>query len=221
MHIMDGYLPLAHAAAWTGASAPFVITGYRTLRRTVGADGRFVLATAAAFTLLLSSLKLPSVAGSSSHPTGTALGTMLAGAPVMSVVATIVLLFQALLLAHGGVTTLGANVFSMGVVGPWCALLTYRLLQRVGVPSALTLGVAAFVGDMSTYVTTSLQLAIAHPEASASIGAAFGRFLGVFSFAQVPIAILEGVLTVLVFRALPAPARTGLTTTASSSVHPA
>jgi cobalt/nickel transport system permease protein len=220
MHIMDGYLPLTHAAGWAGASAPFVVSGYRRLRRSAGADGRFVLATAAAFTLLLSSLKLPSVAGSSSHPTGTALGTMLAGAPVMSVVATIVLLFQALLLAHGGVTTLGANVFSMGVVGPWCALFVYRLLQRLGVPSALTLGIAAFSGDMSTYVTTSFQLAIAHPEAGASIGAAFGRFLTVFSLSQVPIAILEGVLTVLVFRALPTHARTALSTAGSPSLHP-
>jgi cobalt/nickel transport system permease protein len=219
MHIMDGYLPLTHAVAWTAASAPFVVTGYRALRRTVGSDGRFVLATAAAFTLLLSSLKLPSVAGSSSHPTGTALGTMLAGAPVMSVVALLVLLFQALLLAHGGLTTLGANVFSMGVVGPWSALITYRLLMRGGLPSALTIGVAAFVGDMSTYVTTSFQLALAHPEAGASIGAAFLRFLGIFSFTQVPIALLEGVLTVLVFRALPTVSRGGLSTTGTPSAH--
>jgi cobalt/nickel transport system permease protein len=210
MHIMDGYLPLTHAVAWTVASAPFVVTGYRTLRRSATGDGRFVLATAAAFTLLLSSLKLPSVGGSSSHPTGTALGTMLAGAPVMSLVATLVLLFQALLLAHGGLTTLGANVFSMGVVGPWCAVLTYRLGTRGGLSPSLAIGGAAFFGDMSTYVMTSLQLALAHPEAGASFSAAFVRFLGVFSITQVPIALLEGVLTVLVFRALPSFSRQGL-----------
>ena len=27
MHIMEGFLPPAHAAAWTAASAPFVIYG--------------------------------------------------------------------------------------------------------------------------------------------------------------------------------------------------
>ncbi len=203
MHIMDGYLPLSHAVAWTVASAPFVVNGYRQLRQSSETDGRFVLATATAFTLLLSSLKLPSVAGSSSHPTGTALGTMVVGASVMSVVSTLVLLFQALLLAHGGLTTLGANVFSMGVVGPWSALFVYRLLTRLHLSALVAIGAAAFVGDMSTYVTTSLQLALAHPEAGASFSGAFVSFLGVFSLTQFPIAVLEGALTVLVFRALP------------------
>ena len=38
------------------------------------------------------------------------------------VMGVIVLLFQAILLAHGGITTLGANTFSMAIVGPVCAL---------------------------------------------------------------------------------------------------
>lgn len=36
----------------------------------------------------------------------------------MAVLGTITLLFQALLLAHGGLTTLGANVFSMAIAAP-------------------------------------------------------------------------------------------------------
>ena len=67
---------------------------------------------------MLSALKIPSVTGSCSHPTGTGLGAVLFGPGVMTVLGTIVLLFQALLLAHGGLTTLGANVFSMAIVGP-------------------------------------------------------------------------------------------------------
>ncbi len=37
----------------------------------------------------------------------------------MAVLGAIVLVFQALLLAHGGLSTLGANVFSMAIAGPW------------------------------------------------------------------------------------------------------
>jgi len=160
-------------------------------------------AAAAAFTLLLSSLKIPSVVGSSSHPTGTALGTMLVGASSMAVVSCVVLLFQALVLAHGGITTLGANVFAMGVVGPWVAWLVYRVVKRLGLSTVYAAGAAAVFGDLATYVTTSVQLALAHPEAGGSVLAAFFRFAGVFSFTQVPIALLESVLTVLVLRALP------------------
>lgn len=49
---------------------------------------------------VLSSLKLPSVTGSCSHPTGNGLGAVLFGPAVASVLATIVLVFQALLIAH-------------------------------------------------------------------------------------------------------------------------
>ena len=205
VHILEGYLPLTHAVGWTVASAPFVIRGYRAAVRMGddGRDARFTLAAAAAFTLLLSSLKIPSVAGSSSHPTGTALGTLLVGLPVMALVSLIVLLFQTLLLAHGGLTTLGANVFSMGVVGPWVALMLYRGSTRLGAPLLLAAAVAATGGDLATYLTTSAQLAFAHPEAGGSFTSAFLRFASVFGVTQLPIAVLEGGLTVLVLRALP------------------
>ncbi len=60
---------------------------------------------------VLSALKIPSVTGSCSHPTGVGLGAIMFGPSVMFVLGTIVLIFQALLLAHGGITTLGANAF--------------------------------------------------------------------------------------------------------------
>ena len=50
----------------------------------------------------------------------------------MPALALITLVFQALLLAHGGLTTLGANLFSLGVVGPWAMWLLLRLLLRIG-----------------------------------------------------------------------------------------
>ena len=76
-----------------------------------------------AYVFVLSALKIPSVTGSCSHPTGTGLSASLFGPSVTAVLGTIVLLFQALLLAHGGLTTLGANVFSMAIAGPFICLL--------------------------------------------------------------------------------------------------
>lgn len=120
MHIAEGFLPSAHAVAWTAVAAPFVIHGAREAIRTVRQtpEAGVLLGVAGAFTFVMSAIKLPSVTGSSSHPTGTGLGTIIFRPPVMAFVATVVLIFQALLLAHGGLTTLGANVFSMGIAGP-------------------------------------------------------------------------------------------------------
>ena len=95
-------------------------------------ENRVLLAASAAFLFTLSSLRMPSLTGSSSHPTGVAVGTYLFGPEVMPALALITLIFQALLLAHGGLTTLGANLFSLGVVGPWVTWLFLQLMLRRG-----------------------------------------------------------------------------------------
>jgi hypothetical protein len=73
----------------------------------------------------------------------------------MALLGTVVLLFQALLLAHGGLTTLGANAFSMAIVGPWAGYGAYRLTRRLGagvLPGAIG-GVAQ--ADLATNGTTA------------------------------------------------------------------
>ena len=104
MHIMEGYLPLSHAVAWGVICIPFLAAGLFSIKKTVAEHRKtlIILAMAGAYAFVLSSLKLPSVSGSSSHPTGTGLGAILFGPSVMSVLGIIVLLFQAVLLAHGG-----------------------------------------------------------------------------------------------------------------------
>lgn len=128
MHIMEGFLPPAHALGWAAASLPFLAFGLHSVKRSLQAhpERRMLLGVAAAFAFLLSALKLPSVTGSCSHPTGVGFGALLFGPAAMVPVGFVVLLFQALLLAHGGLTTLGANVFSMAVVGPFVAYGVFR-----------------------------------------------------------------------------------------------
>ena len=170
-------------------------------------ENRLLLGAAGAFTFVVSALKLPSVTGSSSHPTGAGLGAILFRPPVMAFLCTVVLAFQALLLAHGGVTTLGANVFAMGVVGPWVGYAVFRAVGWVAPrESGVAWGPAVFAAvataNLATYVTTSIQLAWAFPDpVSGFIGAA-AKFLGIFAVTQLPLAVVEGLLGVLLFRVL-------------------
>ena len=204
MHIMEGFLPASHAAGWWVVSAPFVVAGAVSLRRILREhpEARLTLAAAGAFTFVLSSIKLPSVTGSSSHPTGTGLGAVLFRPPVMAFLATIVLLFQALLLAHGGLTTLGANVFSMGIAGPWVGYWIWKLNAKLGWSRDVGVFLAMALADLSTYLVTSFQLALAFPDPVSGIPGSIAKFLGVFALSQVPLAIAEGILGVLVFRIL-------------------
>lgn len=198
---MEGFLPVAHAAAWGAASTVCVGFGLRSIAKSVKdkPELKMLLGVSTAFTFILSALKLPSVTGSCSHPTGTGLGAILFGPLAMAPVATIVLLFQAVLLAHGGLTTLGANVFSMGVVGPLVGYGIYRLTKTVGLPVGLTIFLAASLADLATYITTATQLALAFPDPVGGFSASLVKFLGIFAVTQIPLAISEGLLTVLIY----------------------
>lgn len=201
MHIMEGFLPIPWAVFWWVVTLPFLILGMRSLSRITQENPqlKLLLALAGAFTFVLSALKMPSVTGSSSHPTGTGLGAVLFGPLVMSVLGTLVLLFQAVLIAHGGLTTLGANAFSMAIAGPFAAYWIYKLIVGITSQQRLAIFAAAALANLLTYVITSLQLALAFPASVGGVMASFAKFAGIFAYTQVPLSISEGLLTVLVW----------------------
>lgn len=199
MHVMEGFLPPIWCAVWFIISIPIVIYGIYQIKKVSDniPESKALLAVSGAFMFILSSLKLPSVTGSCSHPTGNGLGAAIFGPAVTAVLATIVLLFQALLLAHGGLTTLGANIFSMGIVGPFVAWIVYKGLIKNNVSSTIAIFFAAFLGDLLTYVATAFQLSLAFP--LPSFGQALANFLTIFAITQIPLAIAEGILTVIIW----------------------
>ena len=199
MHIMEGFLPQGHAIVWGAVCLPFLAWSLISLRKIVSQHRKAVLLLAmmGAYAFVLSALKMPSVTGSSSHPTGTGLGAVLFGPAPMALLGMIVLLFQAILLAHGGLTTLGANTFSMAIAGPFASFGVYRLCRKLKLSRVLSTGIACGVGDLFTYCVTSAQLALAHP-GQAGVLASMAEFLGIFALTQIPLAIVEGILSAIV-----------------------
>lgn len=190
MHIMEGYLDPLWCVVWFVVAIPFIVLGAKKVIDIIREhpDQKMTVALSGAFIFLLSSLKLPSVTGSSSHPTGTGFAVAVYGVAVTSFLATIVLIFQALLLAHGGITTLGANVVSMGIIGPFIGLLVWKVLPA-SLPLSVRLGLTALVADLMTYVVTSFQMAINHGGMDA-----IGAFLSNYAATQAPLAICEFIL---------------------------
>ena len=204
MHIMEGYLPLGYCLVWGAVCVPFLAAGFFSIRRTLGENRKniTVLAMAGAFIFVISSLKIPSVTGSCSHMTGTGLGAILFGPSAVSILGIIVLIFQAVLLAHGGLTTLGANTFSMAIAGPFVAFGIYKLCGKLKVNRYVSVFLAAALGDLFTYCVTSLQLALAYPAEQGGVALSAAKFLGVFAPTQLPLAIIEGLLTAVIIIAL-------------------
>jgi cobalt/nickel transport system permease protein len=199
MHIMEGFLPWYWCVFWYALAIPVIAYGVIQIKKVVKEqpDSKPLLAVAGAFIFILSSLKMPSVTGSCSHPCGNGLGAVLFGPAAVSVLGAIVLVFQAVLLAHGGLTTLGANDFSMGIVGPFAAWLIWKGARKAGWSPSLGIFLAAVMGDWLTYVTTAIQLSLAFP--IPTMGSAFVKFIVIYAYTQVPLAIAEGLLTVVIF----------------------
>lgn len=212
MHIMEGYLPVKYCIAWGVISLPFLIAGITSIKATVKRNRRsiVILAMTGAFIFVLSSLKIPSVTGSCSHMTGTGLGAILFGPFQVSILGIIVLIFQAILLAHGGLTTLGANTFSMAIAGPILSYIIYKICLKIKLNKKIGIFLAAALGDLFTYCITSFQLALAYPSETGGVLESVGKFLGVFAPTQLPLAIIEGILTVVVIMGLESYARTEL-----------
>jgi cobalt/nickel transport system permease protein len=204
MHIMEGFLPPKWCIAWGAICIPIVFVGLFSIKEKIRVNPKIktLIAMVGAFAFVLSALKIPSVTGSCSHPTGVGLGAILFGPAVMSVIGLIVLIFQTLLLAHGGITTLGANTFSMAVVGPLVSWILYKLLKKMKVPMSVSVFVSSMMGNLMTYVTTAIQLSLAFPDKVGGIVTSLIKFTSIFAVTQIPLAISEGILTVIIFNLL-------------------
>jgi len=197
MHISEGILPGNWAALWFLAAAPFLAWGLYVIRRRAAADPKYLptVAMVGAAIFVISCMPIPvPFAGTCSHPCGVALGVILIGPAATIVVATIALVIQAMFLAHGGLTTLGGNIVSMGVVGSLSAWAVYRLLLTVRAPMAVAAFAAGLIGDWATYATTAAELSAGLCDPGGFVGL-FALIALAFVPTQVPLGLLEGMLT--------------------------
>ena len=200
MHIMEGFLPVKWAVIWYVLFIPFFVVGLKNITKVVKEHPKkkLLLALCGAFVFVLSALKIPSVTGSCSLPTVVLLSSILFGTSVTVVFVTILFFFQALLLAHGGITTLGANAFSMAIFGPIISYLIWKLCKDK-INKNVAVFLAASIGDLATYTLTSLQLGLAFPDPVGGFAVSAIKFLGIFFITQIPIAIAEGLLTTIIY----------------------
>ena len=197
MHIAEGILPPLWAGAWFAVAAPFVWLGLREVRRRSGVSPHFKVLTglvgAAVFVISCMPVPVP-FTGTCSHPCGTGLAAVIVGPAVTTVIAAIALLLQALFLAHGGLTTLGANIVSMGVVGGYAGWMVFAVLRRLGFGMVVAAGAAGLFADWATYAATAGELAAAL-HGGTSFAAAFSAIALAFLPTQLPLGVLEAVVS--------------------------
>ncbi|HEY3307829.1 MAG TPA: energy-coupling factor ABC transporter permease [Desulfuromonadaceae bacterium] len=197
MHISEGILPFSWAIFWFAASAPFLALGLRTMTRRTSSDLSIKPLTGmvAAVVFVISCMPVPvPLAGTCSHPCGTGLAAILLGPTMGVVTAAVALLIQALFLSHGGLSTWGANLFTMGVMGSFSGYLTFRALRACGAGMAVAAFAAGVMADWATYAGTALIMA-AGISGSEPFWPLAVKIALAFVPTQFPLGIIEGVIT--------------------------
>ncbi|HEY3319121.1 MAG TPA: energy-coupling factor ABC transporter permease [Planctomycetota bacterium] len=194
MHISEGILPANWAALWLCVSLPFLWLGMRDIekrsREQPYAKALVALVGAAVFLVSCMPVPVPWL-GTCSHPCGTGLAAILIGPWATIVVTSIALLLQALFLAHGGLTTWGADVCSMGIVGAFVGYALFHGARRCGASFFLAAFLAGMISDWATYSMTSLELASAL-SGHGSFWPMFASIAAAFAPTQLPLGLAEG-----------------------------
>jgi cobalt/nickel transport system permease protein len=197
MHISEGILPWNWAALWFVVAMPFAAYGLYRLKKLSSTDLSFKplvgLMTAVVFIISCMPIPVPT-AGTCSHPCGTGISGILLGPAISILITAAALLIQALFLAHGGLSTWGADIVSMGVVGSFAGYFTFKSLRAIKINMAVAGFIAGLLADWATYLTTSVELASGIRGDSPFLPL-FWKIVIAFIPTQLPLGILEGAIT--------------------------
>jgi len=165
MHISEGILPVKQVFITSLVAAPLAVSSALSLRKTLNnahtlpATRSFLtMAFAIYFAVTLLPVPVP-VAGATSHMCATPLLALILRARFIPALTACLLLIQAIFFAHGGLSTLGANTLSLGVIGPSVTLVVCWCLTRMRVSEKTRLVLSCFLGSMSVYAADALILA--------------------------------------------------------------
>jgi cobalt/nickel transport system permease protein len=191
MHLSDGVLPAASCLAWSLLAAAGVALAFVRFDRARLTDPQLspLMAMLGAAVFAISCMPVPvPVVGTCSHPCGTGLAAILVGPLPTILLTTVALLLQALFLAHGGLTTLGADIVSMGVAGGLTGYLVFHALRRAGIGLWAAAFVAGVLSDWATYATTALELALGLSGQESAL-TLFGSISLAFAPTQLPLGL--------------------------------
>jgi len=197
MHIGEGILPAPWAGLWFAISLPFVWWGLHDIQRRSKKRPymKALVGLVGAAVFIVSCMPVPvPLVGTCSHPCGTGMAAILIGPLATVVVSSVALLLQALFLAHGGLSTLGANICSMGVVGAFVGYGVFVVARRAGASLFVAAFLAGLLSDWGTYAMTSFELASGLC-GNDSLSQTFLAILVAFSPTQIPLGLAEGVVS--------------------------
>jgi len=194
MHIPDGILtPYACIAMYIVAFS-FLAWAWHGIKKN---HPRYIIpliGVVSSLLLVIQLVEFPVAGGGSTwHFLGGTAVSMILGPFACVISMTITLIIQALALGDGGITTFGANLFNMAVIGALSFFIVKAFLSNGFSTKRLAIGmfVASFISNVCTALAVGIEIGL-----FPMVGTLGGLFVTVPSmlFWYVPTGIIEGIV---------------------------
>jgi cobalt/nickel transport system permease protein len=201
MHIPDGFLDLRICAVTYLVVLVFWVFAFRRTRHVLSEKQIPLMGTLTAMFFAAQMMNYPIIGGTTAHLLGGPILAITLGPYAGLISMTIILLIQALFFGDGGITTLGANVWNMGVIGVFipyviCLLVMKMVKDKNGILIGAFIG--AFAGDVLAAVFAGLELGLSTLTFPYSVSVAVTAMAVHHSF----IGVGEGIITAIILSVL-------------------
>jgi len=190
MHIPDAFIPIWQGAIYWIIALVFVALALKWAKNEMNEQKLPLVAVLAAGIFALQSFNLPVSMGTSGHLVGGALAAIILGSPFAAVfILAMVLIVQGVLFGDGGLTTMGANIINMGVIGGFVGFYTFKGLTRLTKSMPVAGFAAAWLACVIPALAASVEMYLAgtFPLVEGMLA------MGVYHAA---IGVIEGIVTV-------------------------
>lgn len=162
MHIPDAFIPIGQSAIYWLIALVFIVMALKWARNELDEEKIPLVAVLAAGIFAIQAFNLPVGMGTSGHLVGGALAAILLGSPYAAVfILTLVLLVQGVVFGDGGITTMGANIINMGVIGGFVGYYTFTGLWSAVKNTYIAAAVAAWFACLIPALAAAVEMWIA------------------------------------------------------------
>ncbi|MGV8128409.1 MAG: cobalt transporter CbiM [Methanolinea sp.] len=190
MHIPDFAIPIYQGVIYWAIALVFVILAVRWAKNDMSEEKLPLVAVLAAAIFAIQSFNLPVSMGTSGHLVGGALAAIVLGSPFAAVfILTMVLIVQGVLFGDGGITTMGANIINMGVIGGFVGFYSYKGIKAATKSMPVSAFIAAWLACLIPALACAVEMFIAGTFPLMEGLVAMGIYHAI-------IGVIEGVITV-------------------------
>lgn len=194
MHLPDGLIPLNQAIIyWIISLIVIGLFSYKFSKEKDYDKRIILLGVFSAATVIVSSISIPSPFGIPMHFFLIPLIAIILGPLNGSAVSFLSLIIQSLFLGMGGITTLGANVLSIGIAISFGTFIFYKIFANLNKRFAI------FTGTLIGIICgTFMQVLILIISGSSTLETLLGSLIPFYLF----VAIIEGIGNIIIISAI-------------------